>query len=98
MDVRLFRFIIGDWKNTCDQCSDAISRCWKLAKAENDLETSVIFTGRANTVLMPMLKHCQYKWKASGSDDYIPTRKVLLEKGEQIVLDLCDILRAIYCG
>ena len=59
---------ISDWESACDQFQDAIALCRKLAKAEDDLETSDIFTGRANTVLKPLLKYCQYERKETGDD------------------------------
>jgi len=59
---------VSDWKTACGQSQDAISLCRKLAKSEDDLEISDLFTGRANNVLKPLLKYCQYEWKETGED------------------------------
>lgn len=61
-----FALEFGDWKTACCQFQDAITLCRKFAKAEDDLEISDLFTGRANNVLKPLLKYCQYEWKATG--------------------------------
>mmetsp|Transcript_26092 Transcript_26092/g.38598 ORF Transcript_26092/g.38598 Transcript_26092/m.38598 type:complete len:544 (-) Transcript_26092:104-1735(-) len=57
---------VNEWKVAYDEFHTAISLCLKLAQQENDLEISDIFAFRANNVLKPLLKYCQYELKESG--------------------------------
>lgn len=45
-----------------------MSLCLKLAQQEKNLETSDIFASRANNVLKPLLKYCQYELKEAGGN------------------------------
>jgi len=58
----------NNWKVACDEFQTAITLCMKLSQQENNLEISDLFAGRANSVLKPLLKYCQYEWKESGGD------------------------------
>jgi signal recognition particle subunit SRP68 len=66
--VRYSLRILNALQTACAEFQESISLCSKLAQMEDDLETSDLFTGRANNVLKPLLKYCQYEWKETGGD------------------------------
>ncbi len=75
----------GDWKTACGQFHDAIILCRKLAKSEDDLEISDLFTGRANNVLKPLLKYCQYEWKATGDAPVIDDDEEITDTNQKSI-------------
>ena len=79
-----FALEISDWKIASDQFQIAIGLCRKLAVAEDDLETSDIFTGRANTVLRPLLKYCLYEWKETGDDVQLIDEEDIGDSGKSV--------------
>jgi len=71
-----FAFETNQWKVACDEFQTAITLCTKLSQyqgeeAEEDrlLEIRDLFVGRANNVLKPLLKYCQYEWKESSGEE-----------------------------
>mmetsp|Transcript_7360 Transcript_7360/g.11162 ORF Transcript_7360/g.11162 Transcript_7360/m.11162 type:complete len:622 (-) Transcript_7360:97-1962(-) len=68
---------INDWKTAFEEYAKAMTICRKLSQGlagdnNNTLELRDLFTARADNVLKPLLRYCQYELQSSGESVEVP--------------------------